>query len=240
MPKSRTDQPSHRDNQRGEDDAEDRASPGRRGRPLGFDRDAALQIALRLFRLHGYDGVGIAELTDAMGIRAPSLYAAFGNKQGLYEAAVAAYVAQNATWMSAALDNAPSIADGVRTLLRHAAVGYANGAGPGAVDAELCGCDRVPVSDDEPRGCMVLNSTRTARDEDVRAVTFGPRNAVRVFLRQRMEAVDAARADELADYVAMALHGLSAMAADSVSLARLKACAEAAADGFENLVKKGE
>ena len=64
------------------------------GRPAKFDRDEALLKATEVFWRHGYDGASIAMLTAAMGINPPSLYAAFGNKEGLYRAALASYGAR--------------------------------------------------------------------------------------------------------------------------------------------------
>src|SRR3984957_1525031 len=62
-----------------------------RGRPRVFNRDEALSLATRLFWLKGYDGTSILDLTDAIGIEAPSLYAAFGSKKELYAAALRHY-----------------------------------------------------------------------------------------------------------------------------------------------------
>ena len=55
-----------------------------RGRPRSFDRDAALEIAMRLFWQHGYEATSLAQLTAAIGISAPSLYAAFGDKEAIF------------------------------------------------------------------------------------------------------------------------------------------------------------
>jgi len=55
-----------------------------KGRPREFDSDKALDIALELFWRHGYEGVSIAALAKALKIKAPSLYAAFGNKESLF------------------------------------------------------------------------------------------------------------------------------------------------------------
>jgi len=64
------------------------------GRPREFDMDAALDEAMEVFWRHGYEGATIAELTGAMGINPPSLYAAFGNKEGLLKAALDRYTTQ--------------------------------------------------------------------------------------------------------------------------------------------------
>lgn len=69
------------------------AATRRRGRPAEFDRDAALDAALRVFWLHGY-AASLDVLTEAMDLNRPSLYGAFGSKQQLYAAAVAHYVAK--------------------------------------------------------------------------------------------------------------------------------------------------
>jgi AcrR family transcriptional regulator len=61
------------------------------GRPREFDVDTALDIALRLFWRHGYEGTSIAMLADAIGIKVPSLYMAFGNKEGLFREALGLY-----------------------------------------------------------------------------------------------------------------------------------------------------
>ncbi|WP_426955110.1 TetR/AcrR family transcriptional regulator [Muricoccus radiodurans] len=62
-----------------------------RGRPRGFDRDAALDAAMHLFWRKGFSATSVADLCAAMGIASPSLYAAFGSKEALYAEAIARY-----------------------------------------------------------------------------------------------------------------------------------------------------
>jgi AcrR family transcriptional regulator len=69
------------------------------GRPRGFDAGKALDEAMEVFWRHGYEGATIAQLTDAMGINPPSLYAAFGSKEGLLKAALDRYSAKRAAFM---------------------------------------------------------------------------------------------------------------------------------------------
>lgn len=63
-----------------------------KGRPRSFDMDEALDRALNLFWTKGYEGTSLSDLTQAMGISPPSLYAAFGNKEELFRRALDRYV----------------------------------------------------------------------------------------------------------------------------------------------------
>ena len=64
-----------------------------RGRPREFDLDDGLERAMRVFWRHGYDGTGISDLTAAVGISRPSLYAAYGNKEALFRSCLDRYLA---------------------------------------------------------------------------------------------------------------------------------------------------
>jgi AcrR family transcriptional regulator len=73
------------------------------GRPRAFDRDVALDRAMDVFWRKGYEGATLAELTREMGINPPSLYAAFGNKEGLFTAALDRYSARMETYLRGVL-----------------------------------------------------------------------------------------------------------------------------------------
>ncbi|NUO43602.1 MAG: helix-turn-helix transcriptional regulator, partial [Streptomyces sp.] len=62
-----------------------------RGRPRSFDRATALEKAILAFWEHGYEATSVSDLTRVMGIGAPSLYAAFGDKRALFEEVVLEY-----------------------------------------------------------------------------------------------------------------------------------------------------
>ena len=73
------------------------------GRPREFDTDAALEKAMRLFWTKSYEGTSVSDLTETLGISRPSLYAAFGDKESLFRAALERYAAGPAGYVAAAL-----------------------------------------------------------------------------------------------------------------------------------------
>jgi AcrR family transcriptional regulator len=87
------------------------------GRPRSFCKDEALDRALEVFWRKGYEGASICDLTSAMGINPPSLYAAFGNKEGLFCRALERYAALHDSFLSEALAQ-PTAKDCIAALLR--------------------------------------------------------------------------------------------------------------------------
>src|SRR5207244_857570 len=85
------------------------------GRPRAFDVDQALDRALKVFWRKGYEGAALADLTRAMGINRPSLYAAFGNKEALFRRALDRYAEGPAGFFLASLA-APTARDAVARL----------------------------------------------------------------------------------------------------------------------------
>lgn len=75
-----------------------------RGRPREFDVEEALAAALRVFWTKGYEGASLTDLTEAMGITRPSLYAAFGNKEALFKQALDLYEREKLAYVGSALD----------------------------------------------------------------------------------------------------------------------------------------
>src|SRR6266853_3215592 len=86
------------------------------GRPRTFNREKVLDRAMHVFWKKGYEGASIHDLTRAMGIQPASLYAAFGNKQAVFERALARYLAGPAAFMSAALREPTAFAVAERIL----------------------------------------------------------------------------------------------------------------------------
>jgi AcrR family transcriptional regulator len=123
----------------------------RGGRPWSFDRDQAVETAMRLFWRSGYEGVSIGDLTKAIGIAPPSLYSAFGSKAGLYREAIDRY---EESYGSIELDfgENPSLADAVRTLLEGAvrSVTHPDREGGCMVSSGMVAChpDHAPLAHD--------------------------------------------------------------------------------------------
>jgi AcrR family transcriptional regulator len=115
----------------------------KRGRPRGFDRDAALDKAVQVFWREGYDGATVATLCAATGLNPPSLYAAFGDKARLFEAALDRYQASSGAFAAAALSEEPTAEAAIRRLLHEAADRLAG-------DGQPCGCLVVAGAGSDP------------------------------------------------------------------------------------------
>jgi AcrR family transcriptional regulator len=138
------------------------------GRPRSFDADTALDRALEVFWRHGYEGASLADLTAAMGINKPSLYAAFGNKEELFGKVLARYLDGPGGYAAAALD-APTGREVVERLIR------------GAVD--------LTAGEDTPHGCLCVNSVHACGPDarTVRQDAIAVRKAGEAALRRRLE-----------------------------------------------------
>lgn len=118
------------------------------GRPRAFDTDKALDQALTVFWERGYEGTSISDLTHAMGINPPSLYAAFGNKEALFKQALDRYEAQRDAILKEAFA-APTAREAISNLLAASVERLSDKTAPPGclmVQAALCGgedCESV-------------------------------------------------------------------------------------------------
>lgn len=190
--------------------------PRKTGRPLSFSRDDVLEKAMLAFWDSGYETTSVADLTAAMGLTAPSLYAAFGNKQQLFIEAMRRYAGDRAAF-SQAFHDAPSARAAVAAMLRGAAVLY--------------------TGETTPRGCLLASAAATGSPDaaEVRAAVAAERGAIRDIVLRRIEA-DVARGrltpetpiDVLADLALAVAQGMSVLARDGADRGRLLAIAEVA------------
>ncbi|WP_092885450.1 TetR/AcrR family transcriptional regulator [Roseicitreum antarcticum] len=191
-------------------------SPRKTGRPLSFDREVVLERAMLAFWDSGYETTSISDLTAAMGVTAPSLYAAFGNKQQLFMEAMRRYAGDRVAFEQA-MRQAPSAREAVAGMLRGAAELY--------------------TGDTTPRGCLLASAAATGSPDasEVRAAVAAERREVREIIMRRI-LVDIAQghlapdtpAPMLADLTLAVTQGMSVLARDGADRESLLAVAEAA------------
>ncbi|MFD7232801.1 TetR/AcrR family transcriptional regulator [Streptomyces sp. NPDC059881] len=139
-----------------------------RGRRRAFDRDAALDTAMELFWRQGYASTSIADLTSAMGINPPSLYAAFGNKRTLFEEALERYATSRARYLTEAM---------AEPTARQAAQRF------------LTGTAEAATLPDRPAGCLTVQGGLACAEEDREVVELLAtyRDGTRQALLERFE-----------------------------------------------------
>lgn len=119
-----------------------------RGRPREFCVDEALASALGVFWSKGYEGASLTDLTEAMGITRPSLYAAFGNKEALFRKALDLYEREKLDYVRKALD-APTARGVAERLLRGGLQNQTSSCGPrgclGVISSVACGAEAESI-----------------------------------------------------------------------------------------------
>jgi AcrR family transcriptional regulator len=176
-----------------------------RGRPREFDPDEALSAALQVFWRRGYEGASISELTEAMGITRPSLYACFGNKEALFRQALDLYEKEKLCYVSAALE-APTARGVAQRLLR--------------------GALNIQCSESEPQGCLGVISTvacgveaESIREEVIARRASADAALVRRLARARDEGdlPDTIEPEAIACYLSTVMQGMAVQASGGAS-----------------------
>jgi len=184
------------------------------GRPREFDPDQALDIALHVFWRRGYEGASINDLTEAMGITKPSLYAAFGNKEELFRKALDRYVDGPGGYVQVALAK-PTAREVVEHMLYEAA-------------------DAV-TDPNNPPGCLAVQGALTCgeaaesiKQELMARRAAGERDLCERFARAVAEGdlPDDTNAADLARYLSAVLQGMAVQAAGGATRAQLRKIAE--------------
>ncbi|MFC9893657.1 TetR/AcrR family transcriptional regulator [Nocardia sp. NPDC127579] len=186
-----------------------------RGRPRSFDRAEALDKAVRLFWTRGYEATSIGDLTAELGIGAPSLYAAFGDKATLFAEVVRAFGARYGGFLPRALEEEPTATAAVRRMLREAAAEY--------------------TRPECPHGCLVMSAGVNTTSAEVADMLRNMRNRnIEMFAQHIQADIDAgllpadANARALARYVGTVLQGMSQASRDGASRGELAEVAELA------------
>jgi AcrR family transcriptional regulator len=186
------------------------------GRTRQFDINEALDRALEVFWLRGYEGATLPELTRAMGINRPSLYAAFGNKEQLFRKAIDRYQTGPQAFVGEALTKPTARA---------------------VVEAIFSGFVRMLRGRDKARGCLIVSGALACGEEaePVRRELARLRQAAVTAFRERFEravqdgdlpgGTDCAT---LARYVATVLNGVAVQAASGATEKELRLVAAVA------------
>lgn len=178
-----------------------------RQRRPAFDREQGIAIAQALFHQRGFDAVSLADLTEAMNIKPPSFYAAYGSKAELFERAMHRYAGENALPVDKLLAPDRPPAEALTALLVAAAKQYGR-------DSAL-------------RGCLITEGMR-ADDPIARDMAEKLGDAGIQAIRRYLDEVRPDAAQALADYLLVTLRGLSAAACSGMSCERLVKVAQTA------------
>ncbi|KGM32909.1 TetR/AcrR family transcriptional regulator [Inquilinus limosus] len=196
-----------------------------RGRPRSFDRAAALRRAMEMFWARGYDGASMTDLTAAMGINSPSLYAAFGCKEALFREALELYEAGEGGTASRTMQQAPTARAGIEAMLRENAAGY--------------------TAPDRPPGCMIVLASAVGipASPEVREYLLDSSRRSVANVKARLDRGVAegdvpkgADTQAIATYYVTVLNGLTIQARNGAGCADLQAVVDSAMAGWDVLV----
>lgn len=191
-----------------------------RGRPRVFDVDEALEKALQIFWKRGYEGASLAELTEALGVNKPSLYAAFGNKEELFMKALSKYIEGPVSFVRQVI-NEPTARAVAQRFLYEAAEFLTQAA--------------------HPKGCMIVQGALSGGEsaEMVKSVLIQYRSAYENLLTQRFEQAKAegdlpsdADPRALAKFLATLHQGMSVQATSGADKDALIAIADLALNAW--------
>jgi AcrR family transcriptional regulator len=178
------------------------------GRPRGFDVDEALDRALEVFWRQGYEGTALSDLTAAMGINRPSLYATFGNKEALFRKVLDRYTDGPAAYAARALE-----LPGARDV----------------IEALVYGAIELTAGPDTPLGCINVRTAQACGPdaEPARHEATTRRAADHAALRRRAEGdlPPGADPDDLAQFVTTFIDGIAVQASGGASRAQLRRAA---------------
>ncbi|WP_267389812.1 TetR/AcrR family transcriptional regulator [Sphingomonas sp. GC_Shp_3] len=181
-----------------------------RGRPRGFELEAAIEAGQHLFHEHGYENVSVAALTEAIGISPPSFYAAFGSKAAFFKETLRLYSATVVPldrFLTPGADPMAALGD----MLRAAAHAY--------------------TTSPHRRGCLILEHAKAgATDWGIAAKQIAGENRSRV--AEFLDDAGIKASGRVADYVATTMLGLSAAAREGWDEPRLLAVADTAAEAL--------
>lgn len=190
------------------------------GRPRAFDMDTALEKALEVFWRKGYDGTSLSDLTEAMGINKPSLYAAFGNKEQLFLKAIEMYESRPCSFFLPALEK-PTAYQVAEHMLYGAAMNMADS--------------------NHPQGCVVIQGALSCSEAaaTVKEALMNRRVEGEQKIRERFERAKqegdlpaSADAETLARFLGTVLQGMAIQANNGASAEQLRQVAAMTLQAF--------
>jgi AcrR family transcriptional regulator len=196
-----------------------------RGRPRSFDRHKALASAMEVFWAQGYEGASMSDLTLAMGIASPSLYAAFGSKEELFRQAIELYNTSEGGEIWGVVANAGTAFEAIEGFLMQSA--------------------RVFTRSDKPAGCLVvlsaLHATETSTTVRHELIAMRQQNVADLAARLKRgvaagEISRHADVNAIAGYYVTVQQGMSIQARDGRSRQVLESIACAALAAWQPLV----
>jgi AcrR family transcriptional regulator len=189
-------------------------TPAQLGRPRAFDPDVALDRAMHVFWSKGYEGASLSNLTRAMRINRPSLYAAFGNKAQLFGKVLDRYMEGPVAYFGKALA-APKARDVVEEI--------------------FLGTAKMADDPSTPAGCLMVQGALACGDAAIRKEVAARRAAVEGALRRRFQQAKregdlpkSADPGELAGYVMTVVRGMAVQSAGGASSDQLRRVAQIA------------
>ena len=189
---------------------------GKTGRPINFDKDAALEAAMLLFWERGFEGTSMADLTQAMGLSPSSIYAAFGDKHALFALAAKRYLENPAQYAARALAE-PTLKGVVRALFENT-VEFLTTPGHPPTCMSLAGA----------MGCSVNATPAKQRMTEIRKQNEAAIKSRLVKARKSGEFPKEINVDDYTRYLSTVLAGLSIQAANGSTKAELTRTAEMA------------
>jgi AcrR family transcriptional regulator len=190
------------------------------GRPLSFDRETALESAMLLFWRHGYEATSLTDLTKAMGVKPPSVYAAFCDKKSLFLEAVDHYQAR-ATRAAQIIEETPTAREAAFGLMRQCAVDF--------------------TGETTPPGCLVATGAISCSKAatDIQSHLANIRRSSEEKLAERIargvaesEFSESTDAPALAAHVMAVVQGMSTLARDGASREKLLRIVETAMNAW--------
>ncbi len=186
------------------------------GRPLGFDREAALRQAMLLFWRHGYEATSVNDLTKAMEVTPPSLYTAFGDKKQLFLKAVQLYTS-GAVTAESIIDEASTAREAAIGLLEASAIGFTgDSTPPGCLLASAAISCSAAAAEVQKALCEIrLNIERRLQSKIVEDRS----------MRKLKPEIDA---EALAGHIMAVIQGMSTLARDGATRQKLLSVASTA------------